>query len=54
MGAVVVTCINMNGQKRADIMKITNKRFYNCFMAVILYKSCFTQSNKDLKVLVSL
>jgi len=38
-------------------MKITessNKRFYNCFMAVTLFKNCFTQSNKDLKMLFSL
>jgi len=37
-------------------MKITessNKRFCNCFMAVTLFKNCFTWSNKDIKVLVS-
>jgi len=38
-------------------MKITessNKRFYNCFMAVTLFKKCSQRSNKDLKALVSL
>jgi len=35
-------------------MKITESRFYNCLMAVTLFKNCYTQSNKDLKVLVSL
>jgi len=54
---IVATCINMNGRKQADIMKIMeswNKWFYNCFMAVTLFKNCFTQFNKDLKALISL
>jgi len=33
------------------ITKSSNKQFYNCFVAV---KNCFTQSNKDLKALISL
>jgi len=35
------------------IAESSNKRLYNCLMAVTLFKNCFTQSNKDLKALVS-
>jgi len=54
---VAAMCINMNRRKWVDIMKITessNKQFYNCFMAVTMFKNCFIQSNKDLKALVYL